>query len=184
MANNSITRQPHWLNKSRMADSLGISTQAFDKWGVAAVAKIGRESFYDMRSVLENRLAHQGQKQQPIGPGGEGLDPYAEQKLLQERLRLTSAQADAQERKNQIRDKELVPVGFALFALAKLASLIGSTLDTIPNKLKRRSPDLEVRHIEALQREIAITRNEASGLADALPEILNEYVATLDEGAD
>lgn len=56
MSKPDITRQPHWLNKSRMATSLGISTQAFDKWGVEPVARIGREAFYDVRSVLENRL--------------------------------------------------------------------------------------------------------------------------------
>lgn len=184
MANSSITRQPFWLNKSRMAESLGISTQAFDKWGVEPVAKVGRESFYDVRSVVANRLAHQEQKHQPIGAEGENLDPHAEQKLLQERLRLTSAQANAQERRNRVKDAELVPADFAVFALGRLAAMLGSTLDTIHVKLKRKHPDMEARHLEAVQREIAVTRNEASGLADALPEILNEYVAALDEGAD
>jgi hypothetical protein len=44
MATKSITQQPGWLNKSRMAASLGISVQAFDKWGVQPVERIGRES--------------------------------------------------------------------------------------------------------------------------------------------
>lgn len=70
MANQSITRKPEWLNKSRMADSLGITTQAFDKWGVTPIAKIGRESFYDVRSVLDNRLVHKGEKQQPLDDEG------------------------------------------------------------------------------------------------------------------
>ncbi len=71
----TITRQPFWLNKKSMADSLGISTQAFDKWGVEPIAKIGREAFYDAKSVLENRLQHQDRKQQPVGADGEVLDP-------------------------------------------------------------------------------------------------------------
>lgn len=99
MSNSNITRQPHWLNKSRMAASLGISTQAFDKWGVEPVARIGREAFYDVRSVLENRLALAERKHQPEGDFPEGIDPLAEHKLTQERLRLTAAQADAQEKK-------------------------------------------------------------------------------------
>lgn len=183
MANTSITRQPFWLNKTRMAESLGISVQAFDKWGVDAVAKVGRESFYDVRSVLDNRLKHQGVKQQPTGPDGEHLDPLIEYHLLQERLRLTGAQADAQERKNKVQDKELVPVGFMVFALGRLSAMLGSTLDTIPKSLKRKHPDIATRHLEALEREIAVTRNEAAGLSEAIPEILDDYIATLDEGA-
>lgn len=126
MSKPDITRQPHWLNKSRMATSLGISTQAFDKWGVEPVARIGREAFYDVRSVLENRLDFAERKHQPDGDVPEGIDPLAEHKLTQERLRLTSAQADAQEKKNLVADKHLVPTEFAVFALGKIAAQIGS----------------------------------------------------------
>lgn len=181
MSGSNITRQPHWLNKSRMAASLGISTQAFDKWGVEPVARIGREAFYDVRSILENRLAQAERKHQPEGDLPEGIDPLAEHKLTQERLRLTAAQADAQEKKNQVADRQLVPVGFAVFALGRLAAQIGSILDTVPLKLRRKHPDLDVRHVESLQREIALARNTASDLGDLLPGMLDEYVESLAE---
>ncbi|HEJ1943963.1 TPA: terminase small subunit [Pseudomonas aeruginosa] len=181
MSKPDITRQPHWLNKSRMATSLGISTQAFDKWGVEPVARIGREVFYDVRSVLENRLDFAERKHQPDGDVPEGIDPLAEHKLTQERLRLTSAQADAQEKKNLVADKHLVPTEFAVFALGKVAAQIGSILDTVPLKLRRKHPDLDVRHVEALQREIALARNRASELGDLLPGMLDEYVESLAE---
>ncbi|WP_455928794.1 terminase small subunit [Pseudomonas fluorescens] len=184
MANQSITRKPEWLNKSRMADSLGITTQAFDKWGVTPVAKIGRESFYDVRSVLDNRLVHKGEKQQPLDGDGQPIDPLIEYKQAQQKLRLTTEQADAQEMRNRVKAKKLVPVDFCLFALGKLSVMLGSTLDTIHIKVKRKHPDIEVRHIEAIQREIAVTRNEAVNLADTLPELLDEFVEALDEGAD
>ncbi|WP_410952330.1 terminase small subunit [Pseudomonas sp. S1(2024)] len=125
MTNPTITRQPFWLNKKRMAESLGISVQAFDKWGVEPVAKIGRESFYDVRSVVANRLQHQSGKQQL---GGEDIDPLVEQKLLQERLRLTREQADAQAMRNEVKRRNLVPVEFVTFALSRITSLIGSRL--------------------------------------------------------
>lgn len=56
--NQEYTNQPNpeWLNKSNMALSLGISVQAFDKWKVDPIAKIGREVFFDVRSVVINRL--------------------------------------------------------------------------------------------------------------------------------
>lgn len=37
------------LNKSDMASSIGISVQAFDKWGVPPVERRGREVFYDVK---------------------------------------------------------------------------------------------------------------------------------------
>ena len=101
---------------------------------------------------------------------------------MQERLRLTAGQATAQERKNLVTEKELVPVDFMVFALGRLAAMLGSTLDTIPKSLKRKHPDIAIRHLEALEREIAVTRNEAAGLSEAIPEILDDYIATLDEG--
>jgi len=174
----TITRQPFWLNKKNMADSLGISVQAFDKWGVQPIAKIGRESFYDVRSVVDNRLKHQGIKQQP---GLDEVDPLIGYKIDCERLRLTREQADAQARKNKVGDKELVPVGFMIFALSSLSAQLASTLNTIPKSVKRKHPDIAVRHLDAVETEIAVTRNAATGLADRVPELLDEYIASLDE---
>ena len=184
MATKSITQQPGWLNKSRMAASLGISVQAFDKWGVQPVARIGRESFYDARSVLDNRLKKQGAKDQPVDDNGDPIDPLIEYKLQQERLRLTKAQADGQELRNRVKERQLVPVDFNVFALGRIGAMLGSAMDTIHVKVKRKHPDIEVRFLEAIEREVSVTRNEASALADILPELLNEFYETLDEGAD
>ncbi|VVP01100.1 hypothetical protein PS862_02850 [Pseudomonas fluorescens] len=174
----TITRQPFWLNKKNMADSLGISVQAFDKWGVQPVAKIGRESFYDVRAVVDNRVQHQAGKQQP---GVDLVDPLIGYKIDVERLRLTKEQADAQARKNKVGDKELVPVGFMVFALASLSAQLASTLNTIHKSVKRKHPDISVRHLEAVESEIAVTRNAAAGLADRIPELLDEYITSLDQ---
>jgi phage terminase Nu1 subunit (DNA packaging protein) len=176
----TITRQPFWLNKKNMADSLGITVQAFDKWGIQSVAKIGRESFYDVRSVLDNRLQHQSGKQQP---GADEIDPLIGYKIDLERWRLTKEQADAQARKNKVGEKELVPVGFMVFALASLSAQLASTLNTVHKNVKRKHPDIAVRHLEAVESEIAVTRNAAAGLADRIPELLDEYITTLDEGS-
>ncbi len=178
MTNPTITRQPYWLNKTRMAESLGISVTAFDKWGVEPVAKIGRESFYDTRAVVANRLQHQAGKQQP---GETDKDPLVEYKTSVERLRLTKEQADAQEMRNEVKRRHLVPADFITFAFGRLCGLIGSTLDTVHTKVKRKHPDIDSRHLEALQREVAVTRNEAAQLHERLPEILNEFLSSLDD---
>lgn len=178
MAKSTLTKQRGWLNKSEMAASLGISVQAFDKWGVKPVERIGREAFFTAEAVLENRLQREAEKQQPEGL--EGIDPLAEAKLTQERLRLTAAQAVGQELKNEVTRRKSVPVEFALFVLSRIAAEIASGLDTLPLTLKRRHPDLEVRHIESVQREIAKVRNRAALLDERLPELLDEYLDSTD----
>lgn len=184
MANSTISREPHWLNKARMAASLDISVQAFDKWGVKPVAKIGRETFYDVRSVLDNRLKHQGTKDQPVDDEGNPLDPLIEYKQAQQKLRLTTEQADAQAMRNQVKAKKLVPVDFNIFALGKIFAAMGSALDTVHVKVKRKCPDIEVRHVDAVQHVVAVTRNELVKLADKIPEYLDEFVQSVDDGAD
>lgn len=178
MAKSTPTKQRGWLNKSEMATSLGISVQAFDKWGVKPVERIGREAFFTAEAVLDNRLAHAAVKQQPAGL--DELDPFAEAKLTQERLRLVAAQAEGQELKNAVTRRESVPAGFAMYVLSRIAAEIASGLDTLPLTLKRRHPDLEVRHIESVQREIAKVRNRAAQLDERLPEMLDDYIDSTD----
>lgn len=181
MAKNETTKQRGWLNKSDMASSLGISPQAFDKWGVVPVARIGREAFYTVQIVVENRVEHAMRKQQPAGDGTEGIDPLVEYKLIEQRLRLTAAQADAQEKKNLVQDKQLVPVPFATFALARIAAQIGSKLDTIGKTVGRKHPEVDPRVIESVERELALARNIAANFGEQIPELLDEYVESLAE---
>ncbi|WP_443191392.1 terminase small subunit [Pseudomonas indica] len=180
MAKNETTKQPGWLNKSEMAKSLGISPQAFDKWGVEPIERAGREAFYRVQDVLQNRLDHAARKQQLDAAGTEGIDPMIEYKLMQERLRLTAAQAYGQEQKNQVNDKILVPVPFATFALSKIAAQIGSKLEIVGKTVSRRHPDIDPRILETLEREIALARNIAAQFGDDLPGFLDEYLATMD----
>ncbi len=121
-----------------------------------------------------------GQVRPEVPAAIEGPDPLAEAKLTQERLRLTSAQAEGQELKNEVTKRKSVPASFATFVLSRLAAEIGSILDTLPMTLKRRHPDLEVRHIESVQRELAKARNRAATLDDRLPGLLDEYLDATD----
>ncbi|MEB2870325.1 terminase small subunit [Pseudomonas rhizosphaerae] len=114
-------------------------------------------------------------------PEVDGFDPLLEYKLMEERRGLTAAQRIAQEKKNEVAEKNLVPVEFCTFALAKVSAQIGSILDTVALKVKRKHPDIEVHHVEAMQREVALARNISADLGEQLPEILDEYLASLDE---
>ena len=46
----------HLMNKKNMAQSCRVSATAFDKWGVTPVERKGREAFYDVASVIDNRV--------------------------------------------------------------------------------------------------------------------------------
>lgn len=121
-----------------------------------------------------------GQVRPEVNPEFGVVDPQLEARLTQERLRLTSAQAEGQELKNEVTKRQSVPTAFATFVLSRLAAEIGSILDTLPLTLKRRHPDLEVRHIETVQRELAKARNRSATLDDRLPGLLNEYLDAAD----
>ncbi|MDG9928267.1 MULTISPECIES: terminase small subunit [unclassified Pseudomonas] len=181
MSTEDLQKKRGWLNKSEMAASLGISPQAFEKWGVEPAAKIGREVFFTAQAVLQNRLDYAAGKQQPAGADGAEIDPLADYKLTLERTRLTAAQAYGQEQKNKVKDRELVPAPFATFALARIAAKIGSKLETVCKTVRTRLPDTPPVVLEAFEHEIAEARNLAVDFADDLPEILNEYLATLDD---
>src|SRR5690554_292454 len=177
MTRSKPTPEPHWLNRKQMAASLGISVQAFDRWAVEPVARIGREKFFDCGSVLQTKLAEleaKHQQQQPAGADGEVIDPLLEYRRAQEEYRLTRARREAQEIKNERDRGKLVPTTFAIFSLSRLAAEVATILDTLPMTMRRRHPDLEPRHLDSLAREIAKARNLAAGLGDNVHQHVEE----------
>ncbi|WP_353979402.1 terminase small subunit [Salinicola endophyticus] len=173
---NTAQLHPGWLNKTDMAKSLRISTQAFDKWGVEPVARVGRSVYFDCAAVLEKRLEHQAQKHQPTPTESEEIDPLIEYKLDVERKGLIAAQRIGQEQKNAVAAKEMIPAGFATFALSRTSAEIATILDTLGATMRRKHPDLEVRHLDTLARELSKARNLAAGLDQRLPELLDDYI--------
>lgn len=116
----------------------------------------------------------------PAPLADEDDDGDTAKRLEVERLRLTAAQAEGQELKNDITKRKSVPTEVATFVLSRLSAEIGSILDTLPLTLKRRHPDLEVRHIESVQRELAKARNRAATLDERLPGLINEFIDATD----
>ena len=167
-------KEPHWLNKSQMAKSLGISTTAFDKWGVQPVASIGRERYFDVRSVLNNRLDHQASTYQP-----DDLE-YEPGTMDFERLRLTRAQADGQEIKNEIAKGKTAPVEIITLVLSKIAGEASGELDSLPLNIKRRHPELENQVIEAIKRHVVKAQNAIARTGESLELFLDDYLADQD----
>lgn len=166
--------EPHWMNKKNTAKSLGISVQAFEKWGVKPVGKVGRSVYFTMADVLENRRQNEEAKRQPASPDVDPDSPGVN--LDRERYRLTKAQADAQELKNEVNRQEVVPVDFATYALAKVAAEASGVLDGLPLNLVRKHPELTTIQRENIKRELSKAMNSLSKLSQGIADYLDDYI--------
>ena len=167
-------KEPHWLNKTQMVKSLGISLTAFDRWGVKPVARIGREAYFDVRSVMDNRLAHQAEMHQP----DEG--EYESGTMDYEKLRLTRAQAEGQEIKNEVAKGKIAPVEIITLVLSRIAGEASGELDSLPLNVKRKHPELENQVIESIKRHCVKAQNAISRTGESLEHALDDYLAELD----
>lgn len=166
----------HLLNKKNMAKSCKVGVTAFDKWGVEPVQRIGREAFYDAASVVSNRVENELSK---IMDQGGDID---DAELLKARIRLTNAQADAQELKNARETGEVIDTAFATYALAKLAAEISSIMDSLPLTINRKFPDMEPRYSNAIKVEVNRAVSRASTIADLIPEMAERYIVENQKG--
>tara|TARA_R110001592_G_scaffold113322_1_gene312376 strand:+ start:20639 stop:21148 length:510 start_codon:yes stop_codon:yes gene_type:complete len=164
------TKKDYWFNQKQMAASVGISSRAFQDWNVKPVAIVGREKFYDAREVLENRLAHLESKST-----GEAGDIEAE------RLRLTKAQADNMEIKNEIALGKIAPIEIIQIVLNKVSTEAAGILDSIPLNIRRKHPQLENLLIEEIKRHVVKAQNAISSIDLVLNEALDEYIEGLDD---
>ncbi len=166
-------KEAHWLNKTQMAKSLGISTQAFGAWGVEPVYKEGRQVFFDVRSVLANREANNKPIQQPEATGRvAGTYEY-------ERWRLTRLQGDGVELKNEIARGETSPIEIITVLLSRVSGAAAGELDVVPLQIKRKHPGLSTHVIDDVKRSCIKAQNAIAKVTDrkVLRDLLNEYVS-------
>jgi phage terminase Nu1 subunit (DNA packaging protein) len=157
----------HWLNQQQMAKSLGLTVSAFARWEVEPVARIGKQVFYDVRSVLDNRL----EKADQSGSNGD---------IEAERLRLTSAQAEGQELKNELAKGKTAPMEIITLSLSTVAGAASGILDSLPLNIKRQHPELSAQMIEAIKRQCVKAQNEISRLDEVVVDKLRDYLNELE----
>ncbi|MFC4699379.1 terminase small subunit [Glaciecola siphonariae] len=165
--------EPHLLNKKNMAASCGISVQGFDKWNVRPFKKKGREQFYRVEDVIENRVNNELTKNNNrTNPEhhGQFIDIEMERALLTQQQRIT------QEIKNEILEGRAIPVEFVRDVLAKILAQVGSTLDSLAPNIKRRHPEIEKRIIDFIKSETIKHQNEAANLDSHIDDIIDEVV--------
>jgi len=192
MARKKTTRarkQSHWLNQREMAKSIGISVNAFAKWGITPVAKIGREAFYTVDDVLEFYTARELAKvvetyNEPSGKIQTLLDDpdlavFDRIELLKGRkLELENASLEL---RNQILEGKSLPSWAVTEVLARILSRAGEILDGLPPKIRRRHPKIDKRVVELIRTETIKLMNETANLSEYLDEIVDSVVAEAEE---
>lgn len=143
----------HLLNKKLMAKSLGISTQAFDKWDVKPCLKEGRQVYFSVADVVNNRLDNYQSKHQPKDT--DGLD------IVAERARLTYHQANIAELEEDIKRGELIPADVVERVWSDMVASFRAKIMSIPTKAAHQfvslteiseiQDALKEHHFEALQ---------------------------------
>ena len=151
-----------WLNKGEMAASLGISVQAFDKWGVKPVAQRHKygEAYFTVADVIKNRLAWQARKFEQSQPQMDAAELM--QAKEQAELEWTKERAEGQRLKNAAMRRELAPVEMVTWAIGRVCSEISAQLETIPGKVKRALPKLTSSELQLIKREVVKAQNTAS----------------------
>ena len=167
-----MTAKPeqHWLNTNQMAASIGVSRQALHSWGVLPVAHIGKESFYTVQSVLENRLAHLEAKLSKTDPAA----------IENERLRLTKEQADNMAIKNEQARGKLVPIELLTLIVSRVAGEWAGQCDTLVPNIVRRFPGLDSQLVEFIKLTVVRMQNTVARLDEVTDDVVTEYTCSLE----
>ena len=148
------------LNQENSALSCGVSLSTFRRWKVPPVARIGRELFYMGGDILENRLEARRRASRS--------DTDHEERIA--KLRLTTAQAETCELRNQEAERTNAPTDLIAWVIARAAAGIAAELERIPAACKKRVPKLSRADLTALRREVAKAQRAAAAMAIDLDE--------------
>lgn len=97
-----------------------------------------------------------------------------------ERLRLTRAQADNMEIKNQIARAEVAPIDLIEKVISRTASEAVGILDSLPLTIKRKHPELSTQIIESIKRQTVKAMNAIAASGDRIEPVLDEYIASIE----
>jgi phage terminase Nu1 subunit (DNA packaging protein) len=127
------TPSPAIVHESELAALLGISRQAVaEHVRTGVLVRVGRARF-DMADSVRRYCSHLRTHAARAGRPSEGGDA-----LKAERLRLTRAQAEAQEQKNRLAAGELVPVVEVRREWVTAATDLRNALLAVPGRLQAR----------------------------------------------
>lgn len=181
------------LNGRQCAESIGITYGAFARWKVPhADTGKSREKLYRLEDVLriyrvrcrrELERELRAEIEASLSGQGEGVDDPHQVKmdLDKERIRLTQAQADGQELKNEISRHEVAPFDFITFVLGKTANELAGVMDALPVEMMRKL-NLSAQEVDKVKGVTALAADSIAGLGDEeyMEEALDEFIAQAD----
>lgn len=188
-ATKKATVHRHWLNKKDMAKSIGLSVQAFDKWRVEPVAKVGREVFYTVDDVIdfcvERALKKNGGNNNLLGKSFDEAMKDAETNYIQraELLKVEKIALETQRMKlqNAVLEGRSLPAWAVTEVLTKILSRVGEIFDSLALKIHRKHPNIDKRVIELVKNEVIKAQNEAAHVGDYTDEIIENVIAEAEE---
>jgi len=170
------------LMKKDMAASCGVSPQAFTSWGVPPYTKIKNSVYFDVKSVLENRVANALAKttQNTTTTTSYDISEIADpvEKL---RARKTEQEIKALELKNAVLEGRSLPASAVTEVLSRILGAAVNIFETLPLDIARKFPDLEPRVLRHLEKSIASVRNEAATLPEQLDTILDDIITEAED---
>lgn len=93
------------------------------------------------------------------------------------KLRLTVAQAEQVEIKNEIARGNLVPIELLTEILGEVSGQVAGALDTIPSKIKRKHRQIDNQIIDAIKYQIVKAMNSIATVDEIAEKVIDEYIA-------
>ena len=154
---------------------------------VRQVQRLLADGVLDQRETLaDNRVRYIRHIRSFANGFNQTANPSLKLRLIRapleyEKLRLTRAQADAQELKNEIARAEVAPIDLLKCAMRQAVAQACAILDAVPLSIKRRHPQLETLIIESIKRHIVKAMNAIASMELDMDRWLREYNASLSE---
>ncbi|KRB18640.1 hypothetical protein ASE08_05240 [Rhizobacter sp. Root16D2] len=148
----------HPLTQEQFGDLVGVSQQAISELLGRGILKAGQPASAWLRAYTKHL------REQAAGRGADG-------ELARERARLAREQADRVAMDNAVNRRELAPVAVLELVLAKMAGDVGSLLQGLVPRVRRRV-ELPTEALRIFEEEVSKARNRAAALslADAEDE--------------
>lgn len=174
------------VNKNQLADIFGCDVRTISTWQSQGLPRLsgggkGTEVVFDVSAAIAWFAEREAEiENEKLRKEVNDLRAAAESELQPgtidyERYRLTKAQADAQELKNQVAEHMVIDTAFCIFALSRLAGELSSILDSIPLHMQRRFPELPERQLAFLKGLVAKTSNKCVEAAEKMQDFADEY---------
>ncbi|HGC3120161.1 TPA: terminase small subunit [Escherichia coli] len=175
------------VNKKRLAEIFNVDPRTIERWqsqGLPCVSKgsKGIESVFDTAMAIQWYARRETDiKNEKLRKELDDLRAAAESDLQPgtidyERYRLTKAQADAQELKNERDRGDVIDTEFCMYALSKLASQISSIMDSLPLTMQRSFPQMTPAMLDGLKKEVVRACNACTKLDENIPRMLSDYL--------